>query len=67
MVRLCCRHIPAHNSFHHGNEITDQLAKAGAANSSSADCVVVNLDDVDISIGVVKHILKMAICVEKVL
>jgi len=55
MVRLC--HIPAHNGFH-GNEIADQLAKAGAANSSSADFVVVNLDDIDISIGVVKHVLK---------
>ena len=57
-VRLC--HIAAHKGYL-GNEMADQLAKDGAANSPSSsnhDLEIINLPDIDISMGTVRGIIK---------
>jgi len=57
-VRLC--YIAAHKGFY-GNEMADQLAKDGAANTPSGsnhDVNIINLVDIDISMGTAKGILR---------
>jgi ribonuclease HI len=61
-VSLC--YIPAHKGYH-GNELADELAKDGAANNPSSsyhkDVTVNNLHDIELSIGVLKGVLKTKI------
>ena len=57
-VRLC--HIAADKGYL-GNEMADQLAKDGAANSPSVsnhDLEIINLPNIDISMGTVRGIIK---------
>ena len=57
---VCLCHIAAHKGYL-GNEIADQLAKDGAADSPSSsnhDLEITNLPDIDISMRTVRGVIK---------